>query len=279
MKRILTPAERRELGFIERLQSMNIYPLLVKKLTESESAGSVARWAMQQKVEGAPGTWCFSHWEQHILALRRQVNESKEKMRREMHRVRKPLPPRPLEPEAVLDKVNKTVEEKSSLEFIQPEALKVMQHVMAAEKHIKAEHVLQWEAVKQINRIEDMTALEKRMGLTLPDGHKEFNALTTIAGQMARLELGHEMIRGRRGYVPLVPEQAEMSPFAKRLMEFDEVDRSLMRELSVSFVEMVKGERSGRFEAAGLEADATGEIREMAGEESGNLEPPFTERS
>lgn len=280
MRRILTPAERRGLSYIERLQSMNLYPQLVRKLTEGESARSVATWAMQQKVEGAPGTWSHRQWREHTTALLRQVNESKEKLRRETHRVHKPLPPKPLEPEAVLEKVNKTVEEKSMLEFIHNDALKVMQHVMGAERVIKAGHLLQYGAVKQIGRIEEMTAIEKRVGLTLPNGHKELDTLTTIASQMARLELGHEMIRGRRGYVPELPSNVEqMSPFAKGLMEFDPVDRSLARELTVNFIEMLQGGGSGRFEAARLEADARGAVGEVSGDELGNMEPPITDSS
>ena len=278
MKRILTPAERKELKFIERLQSINIYPMLVRKLTEGESSRSVARWAMEQGVEGSPGAWSFSYWEYHMRALLRQVNESKDKMRCEQHRVQRLLPPKPADPDAVLAKVNKTVEDKSMLDYIQNDALNVMKHVMGAEKSIKAAHILQYEAVKQIARIERIDQLEKNMGLPLPNTHNELRQLTAIAGQMARLELGYEMIRGRRGYVPLVPAgTGEMSPFARKMMEFDPVDRSIARELVVNFIDMVEGGTVGRFEAAGLEADETGEDSTVVGDEPGTVQPPFTQ--
>lgn len=171
--------------------------------------------------------------------------EAKDKLRTNLSPCGKPrqgIVPQPPVPEAVLAKVKDKVEELSLLDFVQEDALKVMQHVIAAEKQLKAMHLLQYEAIKQIARIEWIDKIEKNMGLPLPNAHNEMKQLTAIAGQMARLELGYEMIRGRRRYMPKVPmNDGEMYPFAKRIMELDEVDRSLMRELSANFIEMVHG--------------------------------------
>ena len=64
------PQEREDLRKIQRLQSMNIYPQLVRKLTERESARSVARWAMEQHVEGPAGAWGLGFWLKHLWVLR-----------------------------------------------------------------------------------------------------------------------------------------------------------------------------------------------------------------
>jgi len=45
------------------------------------------------------------------------------------------------------------------------------------------------------------------------------------------------------------------------MMEFDDVDRNIVRELSIRFIDMVREKRSGRFEAVGLESDTYGERR------------------
>src|ERR1022692_3021626 len=52
--RIQTPAEREELRLISQLQWMNCYPQVVRRLTEGESANSVARWASGLGQERLP---------------------------------------------------------------------------------------------------------------------------------------------------------------------------------------------------------------------------------
>ena len=74
--------------------------------------------------------------------------------------------------------------------------------------------------------------------------------------------------------MPLTPaNQTEMSPFAKELMKFDPVDRSIMRELTVNFIDMVQGR------VPGLEADTTEESGEVRREQPGTVEPPVGEGS
>ena len=275
MKRILTPFERRELRMIERLQSMNIYPQLVRKLTEGESARSVARWAISVGVEGAPGQWGSEYWLKHLSVLRRQVIEAKDKLRTNLSPCGKPRQgtvPQPPVPEAVLAKVQDKVEELSLFDFIHEDALKVMRHVIAADKQLKAMHLLTYAALTQIGRVEQVKKMEKTLPFMLPNGHQEIKRLNEIANSLLRLELGHEMIRGRRGYMPQVPtNDAEMSPFAKRLMEFDPVDRSILRELTVNFIDMLEGR------VPGLEADTTGGSGDVCREQPGTVEPPVGE--
>lgn len=279
-RKVLDPREREEVRMIGRLQSMNIYAQLVRRLTERESVRSVARWAMTVGVEGAPSNWGFEYWRKHLHVLRSRVIEAKEKMLRDQRRERRTGLTQPPAAEAVLAKVNETTENAELLDFISSDALNIMKHVVGAEKQLKAIHVLQYQAIKQIGRVERMEKMEKSMPFMMPNGHHEMRVLTGIASALTRLELGHEMIRGRRGYMPQIAgQETEMSPWAKRMMEFDEVDRSLLRELSANFIEMVQGETSGRFEAAGLEADATGEVGAVHREQPGDIQPPVDEGS
>jgi hypothetical protein len=97
-----TLREREEVRMIGRLQTMNIYPVLIRKLTEGDSAASVARWAMSIGVEGRPGAWRISMWLHHIKCLRREVLEAKEKLRSEEHRIRRTVSPSCTAPDAVL---------------------------------------------------------------------------------------------------------------------------------------------------------------------------------
>lgn len=166
-------------------------------LTERESARSVARWAISVGVEGAPGQRGSEYWLKHLWVLRRQVIEAKNKLRTNLSPCGKPRQgtvPQPPVPEAVLAKVQDKVEELSLLDFIQDDALKILQHVMGAEKNIKAIHLLQYEAVKQIGRVEQVKKMEKTLPFMLPNGHQEIKRLNEIANSLLRLELGHEMI-------------------------------------------------------------------------------------
>lgn len=280
-RRVLDPRERKEVMLIGRLQSMNVYPQLVQKLTAGESARSVSRWAMTVGVDGAPRQWGFEYWMKHIMALRREVIDAKDKLRAaQKHPRGKIQGPRPPTPEAVLATVAKEVEKKSLLDYIPQSARDVMSHVVAADKQLKAIHLLQYEAYTQIGRIEKVKEIEKTMPFMLPTGGNEVAILNKIASTMIRLELGYEMIRGRRGYMPQTPtEPSQMSPFARRMMDFDEVDRGLMRQLTAGFIEMVSGGESERFEAVGLEADAAGTDSAIHPDAPGNVEPPIGESS
>jgi len=144
---ILMPQEREELRMIARLQTMNVYPQLVRKLTEGQSAAGVGRWAMKQRVEGAPGAWGLGMWLRHTQALRRHVVAAKERLSYEEHRRRLTVAPVRPDPDAVLAKVDAMVEDKSLMDFIPKEAQQVLKHVMGEEKEIRAIHALQIAAI------------------------------------------------------------------------------------------------------------------------------------
>jgi len=171
----------------------------------------------------------------------------------------------PAAPEAVLAKIEQKVEVESLLDFIPNDALKVMQHVVAGEKTLKAMHLLTYTAIKQIGKVEETGG-----------GTEELDNLRKTADSMAKLELGREILRGRRGYMPEIASgDTSASAIAKTMMEFDGVDRSILRELSVNYIEMIRGASSGKFEAVGLEGQPARAAGTVDGEQSGTFQPPI----
>ena len=213
VKRLLTPLERQELLMVARLQRTNVYPALIRKLTDGETAASVARWAMTLSIEGAPGAWGFSMWYKCVSALKHEVSAAREKMRNEEYRRRRTVAPVVPEPEAVLMKVNQMVADKELLDYMPKSVHEVFKHVLGEDKRMKALHVLTYLALKQIPRIERMTELEAKMPFMMPNGHQEIAKLTEIAAQMTRYELGLEMLRGRYGMLPQAGGQRQSHPF------------------------------------------------------------------
>jgi len=262
---ILMPQEREELRSVARLQMLNIYPQLVRKLTEGKSAAAVGRWAMEQRVEGAPGAWGLGMWLRHTQALRRNVVAAKERLRYEEHRRRLTVAPVLPDPDAVLAKVDAMVEDNSLMDFIPKEAQQVLKHVMGEEKEIRAIHALQIAALAGVERLTKMKKLdESTPAILVPGGDKEVDNMRKIGEALLRHEVAIGWARGRRNQIPIpLPENeaGEPSELAKTMMEFDDVDRNIVRELSIRFIDMVREKRSGRFEAVGLESDANRERR------------------
>jgi hypothetical protein len=261
---ILMPQEREDLRMIARLQTMNIYAQLVRKLTEGGSAAGTARWAMEQQVQGAPGSWGLGMWLRHTQALRRHVVAAKEKLRSEESRRRRTVAPVPPNPEAVLAKVEETVDKLSLMDFVPKEAQKVVKHVLGEEKAIRSIHLLQYAAIAQMARIEKMKGLDKAMpAIMIPNGHKEVQAMREIGDSLLRHEIAMGWQRGRGGHLPVPVPESELgqpsSALARRMLDFDEADRNIIRELGVRFIDMVQERIGGRLEASRLEGDTDGE--------------------
>ena len=132
--RIQTPAEREELLLIFKLQRLNCYTELVRRLTSGESANSVSRWASSLKVEGAAGRWSSLYWRKHILALAKHVRRAKDKLR-----TRKPVLP---QPEAVAACVDMQTLDLFGADALPKSATQVSRHVDKAPKQIDAERAL-----------------------------------------------------------------------------------------------------------------------------------------
>jgi len=189
-------------------------------------------------------------------------------------------PVRP-DPDAVLAKVETLVEEKSLMDFIPKAAQQVLKHVMGEEKEIRAIHALQIAALAGVDRLTKMKKLdESTPAILIPSGDKEVDNMRKIGEALLRHEVAIGWARGRRNQLPIpLPENetGEPSELAKTMMEFDDVDRNIVRELSIRFIDMVQEKRSVRFEAVGLESDAHGERRADVETDSGTHKPSDAE--
>jgi len=192
--RIQAPAEREELLLVCKLQRMNCYAELVRRLTKGESANSVSRWVSSLKVEGAAGTWSSLYWRKHILALAKHVRRAKDKLR-----TRKPVLP---ETEAVAACVEMQTLDLLDADVIPKSAAQVSSHVDKALKQIDAERALKHACYSQIERIERLTELEEKLQFLIPNGHKEIQALVKIADSMIEIEFGKKWLRGKLGNMP-----------------------------------------------------------------------------
>ena len=136
------------------------------------------------------------------------------------------------------------------MDFIPKEAQKLLQHVMAGEKEIRSIHLLQVAAVASINRLERIKKLKDSMPvILLPEGRREIDNLRKIAEALLKNEIAAGWLRGRCGHMPIaVPESEdpELADIAKTMLEFDDVDRNIVRELGARFIEMAQEAVSGR---------------------------------
>jgi hypothetical protein len=192
--RIQTPAEREELLLVCKLQRMNCYTELVRRLTKGESANSVSRWASSLKIEGAAGTWSSLYWRKHILALAKHVRRAKDKLR-----TRKPVLP---QPEAVAACVEMLTLDLLDADVIPKSATQVSRHVDKALKQIDAERALTSACYRQIERVERLMEQERKLPFLIPNGHKEIQALVKIADSMIEIEFGKKWLRGNLGNMP-----------------------------------------------------------------------------
>ena len=193
--RIQTPAEREELRLISQLQRMNCYLQIVRRLTEGESANSVARWASGLGVDGAAGYWSPLYWRKHITVLGKHVRLAKDKLR-----TRKPVLPKP---EDVAARVEMEVANLLAAEVIPKSAARVGKHVEKALKEIDGHRALKYAALQQIGRIEKLKELEKKLQRPMRNGHKEIDALRKIAESIHEIEVGEQWLRGKGGKMPM----------------------------------------------------------------------------
>ena len=99
MRKPLTLKERCELLWIRRLQQLNCYEQLVRKLSERRSLSSVARWAIQLGIEGEASRWSFHTWRRYLGALEKRVSRIVVRQER--------VDVRPLEFQAVMEEVER----------------------------------------------------------------------------------------------------------------------------------------------------------------------------
>ena len=119
---------------------------------------------------------------------------------------------------------------------ILPEATrKVWKQVLETADAITAEHILRFAFVQQIQRVDSMLALEKKLNLVLPNGHKELDCLRRIGEAVLKLE------------GPRVEslEHVSVSDVSQKMRQLDEVDRNLAGTAIMKVINMVQEATNG----------------------------------
>ena len=92
--------------------------------------------------------------------------------------------------------------------------------------------------------------------ILLPEGRREIDNLRKIAEALLKNEIAAGWLRGRCGHMPIaVPESEDpgLADIAKTMLEFDDVDRNIVRELGGPFHRDGTGGGQWQVEAVGLE--------------------------
>lgn len=101
--------------------------------------------------------------------------------------------------------------------------------------------------LRQQHRMEAMTELDDKMQVGFSAGYKRVSTLRTIAAQVGQLEVGEQWMRGKCGNRPsihqLEDDPEELSPLARKMLEFDPVDRFILRELCANLLHADQSER------------------------------------
>ena len=250
--KLMTPQERDDLRLINKLQHLNCYDALVKRLTEGYSAPKVARWVMDLKVEGAPGEWSFFYWRKHIYALAKHVRVVKTEMRKEHHG---PTP----KVEAIIERVESRVADLLCKDVVPDTVKDIWVKTEKTLRLLTSEQMLKVLYYRQLQRLERIIALEEKMGTAFENTHREVEKLTNLATAVSKLELGQQFLRGKGGNGPYLPPPCEIQPgdladIEEGMRQFDEVDRNLIRQATQKLIDMVQEDVSGSFEAVRLDA-------------------------
>jgi hypothetical protein len=252
--RQISPNERRKLLRIHALQELSCYDLLVRKLTAGESVSSLARWASNLGIEGQAGTWSELYWRNQLSALREKVREAKARL--------KPSHQPPKEVATIAEEIQKIDEEMTakSIDPLPEITRRILNSTDKAMDEMDSPKALKYLFSRVCVRLEDQMALEKKLGMPVPNGHKIFDTAREIVDSIRKHELGERLARRVADTLPidLPPYAAEI---AEDMKQFDEVDRNLIREYGVRILTMIEEDSNGRFKVGGLDA-LTGRTQE-----------------
>ena len=185
---------RRDRLWLGRLRELNCFDNLVRKLAEGQTPKTVARWAMQLKIEGEAGRWSLETWRRYLQVLSSRV-------RRELPRVERAAPSAELK--FVVDEL-KRLHPNEEIDPMCEAAKPVWAKVRKSIEEIDAETALKFAFVVQQGRLAEVLKLEKKtpmLVLTGP-GYREVAKLKDIAAAMVKLEVGQKWMRGRGGAYP-----------------------------------------------------------------------------
>jgi hypothetical protein len=210
---------------------------IVRRLTDGQSARSVAVWLTQQNLEWPAGRWSLWYWRKLLGPLDRQVCAARERaLSAERRETRHPEPPTPEQIEAVLAEI---VTPQSLLRDAMPESVReVWKHVEQAGDDLTAEKILKYAFLIQQQRVDELRATEKKLGIIMPFGHREITTLIRIGEALSKCESGANTMRGKNPGVPPLPPIEDESEITRGMRQSDPVDRNLIREATDKMIDL-----------------------------------------
>lgn len=181
----LDARERRNDMLIGILRRTPIFDQLVKRFVEGQSVVRVATWVYDLKPEGPLKDGSYNSIRTYLTALRARVrNEIADHLQKRHERVVKEeeivqtIQAKPLPPHRI-DRFKRTVDK--------------------ALREVEAIDLLKYAFLRQEERVHEMRLLEARtQGMLIPNGYKEIELLKTIADSIAKINMGTEILRGKR---------------------------------------------------------------------------------
>lgn len=232
---------KRERIILQRLRELGavVYDTLVRRLVAGDSIRATAKYLHHIKPqigERNANLWLAvlakevgQHTQRNRIdeQTQKEINAFNEAMANARRRAglpeqltARPEPPPPLEPGA-------------------PAKFNV--HIVQAILDRTAEEKLNYAYAMQMERVDRMMEQEKRLGLIFPMGYRNLDTLRAIAADL----LKKEALRGFFNNQPA--QERNITPFAKVVSEFDEVDRNLIQQGAAKIVQMLEEEHSGQY--------------------------------
>lgn len=180
-----TTRERRERFWIKKLERLPCFEQMVKRLVGGQSVSSVARWARSLEMDCELKNAGLETWRKYInsLSIRIRIN----------------LEARPeIKPKAVKEIIEDVKANAGAYDVpLTENGRRLWRLVEKAAKQLNAETMLKYCFVIQQRRVEEMVAIEQKMGMLIPDGYKNVAVLKDIAAEVLKHKLGQLAMRGK----------------------------------------------------------------------------------
>lgn len=248
--------ERRERLWIRRLQSLNCFDQLLRRLVRGESPMAVAKWAVSLDVEV---NWSLQTWRRYLWVLSQRVKRGLPRIKR--------APPSQDQARVIAEEL-KVVYPQEEVDPLSEKAKPVWDKVQKAADKVDAATALRYAFMVQLGRVQRLLEIEEKLGMLMPTGYRDIAELREIGAELRKIEIGEQWLRGKDGLAAsmvgscpggqmpheTVPEQP--SDLEHKIGRLSDVDRNLMRSAALRVVEMIQEEALGKSSAEGLADDS-----------------------
>jgi hypothetical protein len=179
--------ERREHLWTGKVRRLPCFDQIIKKLVAGQAVAAVARWCHELNPEGELHDKTFETWRKYLTALAIHVRRDSERVKR--------VKVEPLAYQAVMKDLEQ--QQKAIVDDPVPRSARsTWSAVKKAQRDLEAETILKSCFVIQLERVERLLEMERKLNLLLPGGYKEVRVLTKIAVAIAEYEIGQLRMRG-----------------------------------------------------------------------------------